>query len=99
MAEGGEEGACLLTVAVRLLLDIKTAQHVLECACSVRTSYCQSSGRHMQRCERTARVGSREGAYRGFATSAVVMWRRGEVRACLPLLYGCYSVSRLHSTS
>ena len=49
----------MLTVAVRLLLGIETAQHVLECACSVRSSYCHSSGRLMQRCERRARVGSR----------------------------------------
>ena len=59
MAEGG--GACLLTVAVRLLFGIETAQHVLACACSVLRSYSHSSGRTMQRCERTARVASREG--------------------------------------
>ena len=65
----------LASVAVRLLFGIETAQHVLECACSVRSSYSQSSGRHMQRCERTARVDSRGRGRRcvGLATLAIVV--------------------------
>ena len=60
VVEGG--GACLLTVAVRLLGGTETAQHALESARSVLSSYSLSTGRLTQRCERTARVGSREGA-------------------------------------
>ena len=54
MAEGG--GACLLTVAVRLLGGTETAYHVLECACSALGSYSLSSGRLMRPCERLRRV-------------------------------------------
>ena len=59
VVEGG--GACLLTVAVRLLGGTETEAYALECACSVLSSYSLSSGRLMQRCERTARVASRGG--------------------------------------
>ena len=71
VVEGG--GACLLTVAVRLLGGTETACHVLECAYSALGSYSLSSGRLMQRCERTARVASREGVDGLCHTSAVVM--------------------------
>ena len=69
MVEGG--GACLLTVAVRLLGGTETAYHVLECACSALGSYSLSSGRLMRPCERTARVVTRARSM-GEATLAVV---------------------------
>ena len=78
VVEGG--GARLLTVAVRLLGGTETAHHLLERACSVRSSYSLSSGRLMQRCERTARVASREGVDGLCHTSAVVMAEGGGAR-------------------